>query len=284
VAGQLFPFCQLDFPFRLGPADGRYLARPRDEDDGIEVMVLRTLEAERKPGKRPRRIDDAEPEPEPAPISRVTVIGAQEFADEEAAGCWLEAACRASEDDVERALRSINRALQGHRIATHDPYVTEVSRDQAHRVRIGFGAGEDLVDGRHTKAYLVPPPRPRRGRRAMLEPQGELAGILAGRRPPMPSEDLLLRARLDLAEGRVRQAAIQAGAAASALAAEMNGEELLPAEVSEWMQARLPVVRGLADTALSQEPPAEAASDLDDALTGMERIARRRRLAAAASG
>src|SRR4051812_7843249 len=237
-------------------------------------MVLRTLEAERKPGKRPRRVDDAEPEPEPAPISRVTVIGAEEFTDEEAASRWLEAACRASEDDVERALRSINRALQGHRIATHDPYVTEVSREQAHRVRIGFGAGEDLVDGRHTQAYLVPPPRPRRGRRAMLEPQGELAGILAGRRPPMPSEDLLLRARLDLAEGRVRQAAIQAGAAASALAAEMNGEHLLPAEVSEWMQARLPVVRGLADTALSEEPPAEAASDLDDALTGMERIAR----------
>src|SRR5262245_33872642 len=138
MAAQLFPFVQLDFPFPLGPADGRYLARPREEGGGVEVMVLRTLEAEPKPGKRPRRVEESEPEPEPAPVARVTVVGAEAFDSEEAAKSWLAEACVDSDEHVERGLRSLNRILQGHRIAAHDPYVREVSRGQAHRVRIGF--------------------------------------------------------------------------------------------------------------------------------------------------
>jgi hypothetical protein len=278
VAGQLFPFLQFDFPFPLGPADGRYLARPGQEGGGVEVMVLRTLDAERKPGRRPRRIDESEPEPEAAPMSRVTVIGAEAFEGEEAARSWLADACDGPDGGVEQALRSINRLLQGHRIASHDPYVREVSRAHAHRVRIGFGTGEELVDGVHSEAFLIPPPR--RKRRQMLEPQSELAGILAGRRPPLPSEELLLRARLDLTEGRMRQAAIQAASAGGALEAELRSDDLLPAEAHTWLAEQLPRLRDLAHAALVGEPDEEASAGVDDIVAGMERIVRRRRLAA----
>ena len=48
-------------------------------------------------------------------------------------------------------------------------------------------------------------------RRRMLAPEQELAGILTGRRPGVqPSEELLLRARLDLDAGRHVEAALQA--------------------------------------------------------------------------
>jgi hypothetical protein len=278
VAGQLFPFLQLDFPFPLGPADGRYLARPSQEGDSVEVMVLRTLDAERKPGRRPRRVEAQEAEPEAAPMSRVTVIGAEAFAGEDAAREWLTAACDDPEEDMERGLRSINRVLHGHRIAAHDPYVREVSLRQAHRVRIGFGSGDELIDGSHTEAFVIPPARKKR--RQMLEPQGELAGILGGRRPALPSEDLLLRARLDLTEGRVRQAAIQAACAGDALEAELRGDESLPAEAKAWVKERLPALRELARKARSGEPEDGAAGEVDDVVAGMERIVRRRRLAA----
>jgi len=278
AAGQLFPFLQFDFPFSLGPADGRYLARPLETGAGTEVMVLRTLEAERKPGRRPRRLEESEPDREGAPISRVTVIGAEPFSDEDAARSWMTDACGDPEEHVEPALRSINRVLHGHRIASHDPYVREVSRGQAHRVRIGFGTGDELVDGSHSEAFLIPPPRKKR--RQMLEPQSELAGILGGRRPALPSEDLLLRARLDLSEGRVRQAAIQASCAGDALEAEMRGDDSLPAEAQTWMKERLPVLRELAQAALSGDPKDGAAGEIDDVVAGMERITRRRRLAA----
>jgi hypothetical protein len=241
-------------------------------------MVLVTLDAERKPGKRPRRVEESEPEPEAAPVSRVTVIGAEAFEGEDAARSWLTEACGDPEEHLERGLRSLNRVLQAHRIAAHDPYVREVSRGQAHRVRIGFGTGDELVDGSHTEAFLIPPAR--RKRRQLLEPQSELAGILGGRRPAMPSEDLLLRARLDLKEGRVRQAAIQAAGAADALEAELRADEALPAEAHTWLKERVPVLRDLARSCLTGEPADGAAGEIDDVVAGMERIVRRRRLAA----
>jgi hypothetical protein len=278
MAGQLFPFVQLDFPFPLGPADGRYLARPGQPERDVEVIVLRTLDAEPKPGRRPRRVDAGEPAPEAAPVSRVTIVGAEAFADEEAARAWCAEACASPEEHVEGALRSINRILHGHRIATHDPYVREVSRRQAHRVRIGFGTGDELVEGAHSEAFMIPPPRPKR--RQMLEPQSELAGILGGRRPALASEDLVLRARLDLEEGRIRQAAIQAAGAGDALEAELRDDASLPEEAKAWMKERLPALREHARAALSGEPEDGAASEIDDVVAGMERIVRRRRLAA----
>ena len=43
AAGQLFRFCQLDFPFALGPADGRYLRARRRRARTLDVVVFATL-------------------------------------------------------------------------------------------------------------------------------------------------------------------------------------------------------------------------------------------------
>ena len=54
----------------------------------------------------------------------------------------------------------------------------------------------------------------------------------------------------------------------------------LPPEAHKWIEERLPVLRGLARSALSGEPEDGAAGEIDDVVAGMERIVRRRRLAA----
>jgi hypothetical protein len=266
----------------LGPVDGRYLTRPDDTGGAAqEVIVFRTLAVERRPARRVKRAEGDEQDIGTAPLSRVTVIGAQRLTDADAAREWLgRARGKEAESEVERALRCINRAVQGHRIAAHDPYVGEVSRGQAHRVRIGYGTGDELVEGGFSEAYVVPPPGRRTARRQALAPQEELAGILGGRRPALPSEDLLLRARLDLAEGRSRLAAQQAGAAASALICELEGDGLLPPEARTWLDERVPLAERLSAAARAADLTTEQAGELDDLVAGMERIVRRRRLAA----
>jgi hypothetical protein len=48
---QLFVFIQLEFPWRLGPADGRYLIRRASDDEPERVVVLGTLAAaQQSPG------------------------------------------------------------------------------------------------------------------------------------------------------------------------------------------------------------------------------------------
>ena len=83
---QLFMFIQLEFPWALGPADGRYLLRRRDDGEPEHVVVLGTLGAARQLGsgasarggptlrRRRARSVASGPEPEPVPTTRVTVI------------------------------------------------------------------------------------------------------------------------------------------------------------------------------------------------------------------
>jgi hypothetical protein len=245
------------------------------------VLVFRTLAAERKPSRRARRASPDGEDAATAPLSRVTVIGARRFEGEQDAGEWFAKACgEESEAEVEGTRRCVNRAVQGHRIAAHDPYVGEVSRPQAHRVRIGYGTGDELVEGGFREAFEVPVVEGRRRRRPAIAPQEELAGILGGRRPAWPSEDLVLRARLDVREGRTRQAALQAGTAVRALVAELDADNSLPPEAFEWLRERVELAGGLTGAALRGDVDETQASDLDDLIAGMERIVRRRRLAA----
>ena len=90
------------------------------------------------------------------------------------------------------------------------------------RARLGYGAGDDLVAGRWRAAYALPSLAARAGAAQMLAPQQQLAAILSGRSAGrIASEDLALRARLDLEQGRARQAALQLRAAIDALEAEL---------------------------------------------------------------
>jgi hypothetical protein len=271
--GQLFRFCQLDFPFPLGPADGRYLRRTGSGED-VAVVSFRALHAPRRSrrARKPARAEPGAAPPDPVAITRVTVIGAQPFADADAASTWL-GRCgsnrEAAAEAVEEALESVNQAITAHRVAAQDPYVRDLVPADAQRLRVGFGTGDEVIEGAWHDALVIPPERAkRRSRRRMLSPQQEMAGMLSGRRPPsQPSEELLLRARLDLDRGRLVEAALMTHAATLALAAEGRAApEQAPA--AELARAAL-------DTALSDSQ----AGELAELITALERAMRRRRYA-----
>jgi hypothetical protein len=249
------------------------------------VIVVKTVGAPRKrerarPSLGRRRPAAPQPgdEPEPVPVTRVTVIRGQPLEHHAAARDWL-ATCRdtsVADPEIAEALRLLNQAIQAHRVSAGDPYATDLSQAQARRVRIGFGTGDELMDDRWGEARDVPPQAARRGRRRMLAPEEQLARILGGRRATHPSEDLLLRARLDLDQGRTRQAAMQARAARGALEAELardKGSE----EAREALRGRTDLLDELATAALGRELDDDEAARLAEVVVEMERIVRRRR-------
>jgi hypothetical protein len=211
----------------------------------------------------------------------VTVVPSGAFEDEAAASNWLER-CRRKADardaEAEAAVLSLNRVIAAQRLAAGDPYVREVTRGQAQRARLGFGTGEELVGGIWRRAYTLPAAATRASRRAMLAPQEELAAILAGRRPRHLSEDLVLRARLDLDQARPREAALQLSAALEALARELATGEA-PAELRSGQGA----ARQLADAALANRLSDADVEALDDLIGTCERTVRRRRYRGAAA-
>jgi hypothetical protein len=214
-------------------------------------------------------------------MSRVTVIGASGFDDESAATAWLER-CRRDEAEREElaqaSLLVVNRAIHGHRVAGFDPYVRDVGATEAQSVRIGYGTGDDVVDGHWKDAYDLPSgSRTRSSRRQMLAPQEELAGILSGKKPAYVSDDLVLRARLDLEHGRPEQAAAQLRAGVDALMAELSRDA--PKGGAASVEAPASAAHKLATTALKGKLTDDRISELRDTIAQVERVLRRRRYA-----
>jgi len=244
-----FRFSQIEVPWALGPPDGRYLLRRTG--DGPEaapahVLVVATLgapERRRLLGRRGRKVD-AEPEPEPSPVTtgRATVIDVgQPFAGAEQATGWL---AGAGEDDLEDDLFVLNRAVHSFRLATADPYMAPVARQQALVARIGYGLGEEVADGLWTEARALVAPVRRQRRAKVLHPQERLAALLGGRERPLACEELSLRARLDLDQGRNREAALQVLVALDAAIAELASDPAASAledRVAELREQRDPV-------------------------------------------
>jgi hypothetical protein len=202
----------------------------------------------------------------------------------EAAREWLSACgnAEAASREITDALRLLNRAIHAHRVAAADAYAGDVAVGQARRVRLGYGTGDELVEGRWRDAYAVPPPVARTSRRRMLAPEEQLARILSGRRPAFPSEDLLLRARLDVDQGRPRAAALQADAARRALEDELRADRAAD-QTRTAVEARSELLGGLAATALERELDGDEIAALEEVVVELERIARRRRHAAGES-
>jgi hypothetical protein len=207
------------------------------------------------------------------------VIGAIGFEDEDAAKEWLER-CRRNEAErnelIDASLLVVNRAVHGHRVAGSDPYVRDVSATQAQTVRIGYGTGDDVVDGNWKDAYHLPAAsHGRSSRRQMLAPQEELAGILSGKRPAYVSDDLILRARLDLEQGRPEQAALQLRAGLDALAGELRRDKS-KVRGAEALGDLVATARELAE-AQEGKLTGERQERLDETITQAERLLRRRR-------
>lgn len=155
------------------------------------------------------------------PTTRVTVVAPEPLADEAAARRWLAGAD--GEADADDALRILNRVLHAHRLAAADPYVQEVGRERLLVVRVGWGDGDQLAEGRWTDAQVLPPfAAAKRHRSSALRPQERLAAVLTGRDVLLACEELVLRARHDLDAGRLREAALQLRVALEAALAELQ--------------------------------------------------------------
>ncbi len=186
------------------------------------VLVLATLGAPQRRLLRRRRARRVAPEPPATPVSvtRVTIVDTQALDGEVEARRWLESADHAALAD--EAIARLNRVLHAHRIATADPGPRDVTRREALVARIGFGAGEEVAEGRHTAALALPPVDPGRGRRlASLRPQERLAALLGGRDAALACEELALRARADMRAGRSREAALTLRVALEAALSEL---------------------------------------------------------------
>lgn len=219
--------------------------------------------------------------PEPVPTSRVTVVAPEPFADRPGAEEWLEqlrAGTREPRGEVDAAVAVVNRALQAHRVARADPRVGEVSAEQALVVRLGFGAGDAVAEGRYGEAWELP--RRRGGvRRSMEAPEERFAALLGAREQVLACEELVLRARADLDARRPREAALQARVALESLLSELGGE--LGDDRRPALEADRRAVGEAANAALHGSPPQELDEAVRGAIGRMEAALRARRLAGA---
>src|SRR5437764_1531142 len=95
VAERLYLFVQFEFPWELGPPDGRYLLRSRADGEPERVLVLETLGARRRVGALARAraragtTSEAESEPAPVPVARASVVDPVPVVAERQARAWL---------------------------------------------------------------------------------------------------------------------------------------------------------------------------------------------------
>ncbi len=114
--------------------------------------------------------------------------------------------------------------LHTFRLVTADPYVGPLGRHQALVARIGYGAGEQVADGLWSDAVELLRREGWQRRVKVLQPQARLAAVLTGRERVLACEELALRARLDLEQGRDREAALQILVALDATLAELPAD------------------------------------------------------------
>jgi hypothetical protein len=286
---KFFGFVQFDFAGALPLADGRHLAESEEGGDET-VLVLQQIGAPPLPPRRRRRgrSTPAEPEPAPLALTRVTAIRAAfPFESEADAARWLDDACEAK-DTVEvlatEAVATLNRALHAQAVAAADPNIRQLAADQAERVLLGYGSGEEVADGRFTDARQVDlAPRAssrRRKREEELRPQERVAAILRDRERLDACETILLRARADLDAGRNREAALQLRIGLEALLVELQGTVTDPGherDMAILKERRETAEQGM-KLALRTNLSEEQRDQVQQLLEIAERTLRRRRL------
>jgi hypothetical protein len=286
---QLFGFTQYDFAGTLAVADGRYLARDEAGEES-SVLVVGTLAAAPMPSRRrrrPRPAEEAEGAPQ-LPLTRATAVrAASPLASPEDAELWLTAAA-GSEEDVDslvgEGVALLNRALFAHAAAAAHPHFRELSALDAVAVRIGYGSGEQVADGRYTAARLVDLRATGASRRRLrseeLRPQERVAAVLGGRERVDACEALLLRARADLDAARPREAALQLRIALEALLIELRDAVADPGHAEDMgdLQARRADVGRIATAATRGEIDENDRALVSDTVVVCERVVRRRRV------
>jgi hypothetical protein len=284
TAVALFRFAQVELAWPLGPPDGRHVLRDGDPGDDPQsrpiahVVVLASLDAPRRSAALRSRGRTRPVSPEPAPAAvisgRATVISVRDpFADDVAAGAWLH---QAGEAELAEGLDVLARLLHAHRIASGDPWVAPLGRERVIAARIGFGAGEQVADGRWTAAReLTEPAGPARGsrrRRALGGSEARLAALLSGAQQPLTAEELALRARLDLDSDRPREAALQLLVALDAAIAELAAGRPSPAlsERIATLRERRGSTAAAAQAALTGVPSDDGQAHVAESLAMLE--------------
>jgi len=267
VAERLFLFLQLEYPWELGPPDGRYLLRGGPEREPEHVVVLSTVGAARRVegmlrGRRRTRPHPVacEPEPTPVTVTRATVIDPEAVASDAQAQAWLRALD--PERETLAATDVLGRVLHAYRIATADPYIHEPSPARALAIRAGWGEGEQVADGHWRQALELPWREPRLRRHAALRPQERLSVLLSAREEPLLCEELALRARRDLDQGRLAHAHVELRSAYAAALTELDGEarpDLAPrvAELRELSASLVPASDYNASLAAPTDTPTQ---------------------------
>ncbi|HEY8582032.1 MAG TPA: hypothetical protein VIL49_03765 [Capillimicrobium sp.] len=205
------------------------MLRPHAGEEPSHVLVIATLGAAQRRllGRRRARAAAPEPAPTPVPVTRATVVQAEALDGPAAAATWLDGLDR--EAYAEAALAVLNRVLSAHRLAVADGGLRDATITQALVVRVGWGAGEEVAEGRWSAALDLPPAQSGvtalgalRGQSAALRPSERLAALLAGRDAALACEELALRARADVDAGRSREAALMLRVALEAALSELE--------------------------------------------------------------
>jgi hypothetical protein len=279
MSERLFVFLQAELPFKLPFPDGRYVVRGRAGGQPEHVLVVRTLQAGAgrarrrflgRFGSRARerawRGRSVEPEPEPAQVAcvRATVIDPVSLSAERQAQAWLEALD--PEQEIRAAFAVMNRALFAQRIAGADATVHAIAPGQALVFRAGWGSGEQVADGQWSHARELHWADPHaRGRVAVLRPQERFTGLLGARTKPLLAEELALRAREDLEQGRPRHAALELDRAYAAALLELRPQARLTVgrqggpPLARWIGELEELRGGVADAAAAALASAEEA-------------------------
>lgn len=175
----------------------------------------------------------------------------------------------------------LNRALHSFRLVTADPYLNPVGRHLTLVARVGYGAGEEVADGLWTEARQLSQSQHRQRRAKVLHPQARLAALLGGRDEALACEELALRARLDLDQGRHREATLQVLVALDAAIAELAGDPTAPTladRIDELREYRDPVAAA-GQAALEGEPDRQHLEAVSTALERIEAALRARAVA-----
>lgn len=276
---QRFSFVQLDLAGTVGLDEGRYLGHEPDRVLVVKVSGLRAPPRRRLRRAKPK---DAEPEAKLAsvPLTSLTAIRPEGLGDADAAGRWLEQVREdqeLTEAAIAEALLLINEAVHASRTATLDAHRADVDSEHALAVRIGFGHGEELADGRWEEAIEVPAGE-RRRRAEALRPQERIAAVLGARERVCACELLLLRARADVDATRTREAALQLRVGLEALLAERSVFATTAQKPDlAALDERRKITGAAANEALAGDLSEARAAEVIETLRLCERVLRRRR-------
>ena len=127
-------------------------------------------------------------------------------------------------------------------------------------IRAGWGEGEQVAEGQWLHAVELPLTGARarvRRRASALRPDERLAEMLAARERPLLCEELTLRARLDLDQGRLEHATIELDRALLAALGELADEQRsdLPLRVAELQQLHASVAAAARGILGIETPP-----------------------------